>query len=203
MTNNIFFKNNIFLKKQTEVNSIIKENAFLPNMVFKDEYFNYNFFDFDYIFTEFFWESIQKYLMNNHNKYFTFFVINPHPERYFFKKFGDYGFVDFSEDYSYEMYLDILNHFPRNGSEADVMNVSSKQILIYTQDLKLVIYADRSWETGVLASSCKDLSIKQYFENDLSSVNDFAKSSVQFFGQLNDVNFKLNDFFNSLIANYG
>ncbi|WP_378182241.1 hypothetical protein [Aquimarina sp. SS2-1] len=203
--NSVFIKKEeIYKDKKSEVeNILINKDVKLPDMIFKDAYSNFSFCDFEYLFSEYFFESLKKYLNKRKQDHFTFYTLDPDPENYFFKNFGSFNIIDFSEE-EYSSYIKKLSEAPDNN-EADALIYNSNKIIIYAQNLDLVIYGDRNWEIAVICLKKENFSennLKTFFENDVVSVEEFVKMSSDFYDQLSSKNLELESFYKKLIDNY-
>jgi hypothetical protein len=144
------------------INRIIGKDLELPDLVFKKQWGNFLFITFDEIFLpEVFFRNLKEFLKIKLEDYFQLSVINPDPEKYFFKHFKKYSMLHFSINDREEDYLEILNRDPGN-SPADSIMDNSNSILVYSDNADWGVYGER--ELGVAICAFRNVELKNLFE---------------------------------------
>ncbi|MBK7706134.1 MAG: hypothetical protein IPJ30_10215 [Acidobacteria bacterium] len=153
-------RKNLFQKKQSEIDSLITRQNQLPEQVFNSEISGYLFFHFDEIFTGDFFERMKSFLKASNEEKLTLAVLKPDPENYFFRNFGKYPVVECSVKDTSDAYLAGIEETP-NDSPADALVYNSDIVILYSENLKWAIYADRNFELGIIGF--KEDSLKNVF----------------------------------------
>ncbi|WP_034042834.1 hypothetical protein [Wocania ichthyoenteri] len=200
----IFISKEVFKDRKTIVDNILNGES-LPNNIFTSDYKFFKFIEFDELFTEHFYKFYSNYVYQLGLDYFTFYTLNPNPEEYFFKFFSEYNVIDFSAKDSFESFLNKLVSEPHD-SPADALRYNSNEILVFNENLDIVIYGNRDEEFVIIAATgCKVMNEfnENYPENLLYDVNEYIENLLP----LKFSNFKFTQqqlvFYDNLINNYG
>ena len=157
-----------YLTKKSEykfINSLISEiitdDKSLPDNVFQSGFDKFSLIDFDWIFSDGFFEKIINLLSISGDKSFYFAVLDPEPETYYFKHFKKYNIVEFNNDDSENVYFNALNSDPGN-SPADALSCNSSKLILFSKSKDWVFYCDRYYELCICAFSNKE--VKEVFD---------------------------------------
>ncbi|MGR3779337.1 hypothetical protein ACT1UG_27655 [Bacillus paramycoides] len=132
------------------VNSIFYTDRQLPEQVFRKDFGNYVFEEFDLAMSDKFWDTIQILARQSQDNYVLCAVLNPHPLEYYYKEFGYFNWVKLPLNLTADEYLDILNIEPES-SPADSITTNSFTIVWLSPSMKWAIWGDRNDEVCVLA----------------------------------------------------
>lgn len=139
-----------FRNLESIVNSIFYTDRQLPEQVFRKDFGNYVFEEFDLAMSDKFWDTIQILARQAQDEYVLCAVLNPHPLEYYYKEFGYFNWVKLPLNLTADEYLDILNIEPES-SPADSITTNSFTIVWLSPSMKWAIWGDRNDEVCVLA----------------------------------------------------
>ncbi|WP_410985083.1 hypothetical protein [Bacillus cereus] len=98
-----------FRNLESIVNSIFYTDRQLPEQVFRKDFGNYVFEEFDLAMSDKFWDTIQILARQAQDDYVLCAALNPHPLEYYYKEFGYFNWVKLPLNLTADEYLDILN----------------------------------------------------------------------------------------------
>ncbi len=146
---NFIENTNEFLKKLSEVNSLIIEGNTLPNQVFQQKFTKFLIIEFNEIFKKIFFQQINSFVKKINDSRWNFAVLEPKPKN-FFKYFKKYPFFEIDYSDSYEDYFLLTRNEPEPSSdEAIIYNM--EVAVLYSTSLSWSIYADRDFELAIIA----------------------------------------------------
>ncbi len=159
---NFICKKSIFKDNLQKLDELIDRRKEFPEQIFKIGFSHFSFLRFDDIFLETFINSIKEFLKENGETEFTFVVVNPNPETYFFEHFRKYSAFEMSVNNSFEEYLSILQLDP-GESPADAIVYNSFEIMLFGKNSDWAIYCNRYFEVAILG--CKNTAISERFSS--------------------------------------
>lgn len=126
---------------------------------FIDNKFNKDFkyflaFEFDFIYDAKFSEGLKNYLKSLGLSCYTFYTINPSPEKYFYKHFSKYNIGIISINATDEELNDFLMRDP-GGSPADALAINSQEVALFSDSNNWGIVASRDMEIGIIGFTSK------------------------------------------------
>lgn len=197
-------KKSRFTKRKTSVNSILNKKE-LPSNIFSSEYKWFKFLEFDEIFTEHFYNYFSNHVKQLEYNFFTFYTLDPDPEKYFFKFFKEFSVIDFSINDDYDLFLNKL-HSPPKDSPADALMYNSNEIILFCDDLSLFIYGNRGEEFAIVVSN-DGLVFEKFISNypimkSLSDVKDYIESLLPLRFSNAPFTERQVSFYSDLIKNY-
>ena len=151
-----------FEEQTEEKNGILLKDIHFPQKVFKDLFYRFLFFDFDYIYSAEFYQQLLHFLRLQEKSFFTFYTITPDPVTYFYKHFQKYSVAKISIDKTHKDYLNFLNLDP--GNPADCLFSNGVDISIFAKKSHWGIVGSKDWEIAIIGFS------------DIKSINDFEKA---------------------------
>ncbi len=144
-----------FENERMFVERIICPGHSLPDQVFRD-LSAFTFLNFDEIFTDVFFEAVQRFLQSIGDKELTFFVIEPDAVNYFFHHFKKYPLVKFDHASLTHDYMSSLFEDP-GGSPADAVAYNSSKLVVHSDSSVWALYGSRDFELGILAFANSEL----------------------------------------------
>jgi len=126
----------------------IHEN--LPEQVFKPHLTQFIFLEFDLIMSSLFWPGLQFLFQAGGDNLIFLAVLDPDPQAYYFHHFNRYPVIRISPIDSESDYSNDLQSEPP-GSPADSITNNSTTVTLIGDLGKWAIWADRSYEVGILA----------------------------------------------------
>lgn len=138
----------LFLKKISEVESVVKRDVQLPKQVFCKDFSKFVVIDFDEIFIDFF-HKINAFLLASSEFQWTFAVIDPNPQTYFYYHFKKYPVFEVTIEDDIENYKSLIWEDP-GDSPADSLDTNAAVIVVYSKTLNWAIYADKEFEIGIV-----------------------------------------------------
>ncbi|MBL4774003.1 MAG: hypothetical protein JKX98_10560 [Alcanivoracaceae bacterium] len=145
----------------TLISEIIIDHKSLPENVFQRGFNKFSLIDFDWIFSDGFFEKIINLLLISGDKSFYFAVLDPEPETYYFKHFKKYNIVEFNNDDSENVYFNALNSDP-GDSPADALSCNSSKLILFSESKDWAFYCDRYYELCICAFSNNE--VKEVFD---------------------------------------
>jgi len=137
-----------FDNQTVELLKIFKANTSFQNNIFTQDYGNFLFFEFDYIYTNDYFHGIQSLINETEGKCFTFYTLSPDPEKYFHENFNKYSVSIISQEDSYKNYVDFLHRSP--GNVADSLINNAETIAFFSAQSLWGVVASKEWEIGVV-----------------------------------------------------
>jgi len=198
---NFIDSSKVFLNEKNHATLIFKNNVELPNNLFTNEFTSFKSIEFDKLYSASVFEGIKVFLKKISNSNFTFFSIEPSPEKYFFKHFTKYSVAKIPIDSSYDDYLNFLNEDPGN-SPADCLIDRSETILIYSDNPIWGIVGSKDWEVGIVGF--KEVEIEKHFLSSFDNLDLFKviRSRVEEISTILDLNSYAKEFYSDLEKNY-
>jgi hypothetical protein len=195
-------KDEIFQQKVDEVGTFVSVKTQLPQQVFQKQFSNFVVIDFDEIYSEFFFQNLQRFLKQENGHKWTFAVLENDPKEFFFKHCKKYPFFEVTADDSYEEYLSIardeLECLP-NESLADNAYI----FVVYSDSLEWAIYADFNFEIGIagfLSDEIRDKFISNYGKQRIFTMKEAITELLSVIYRDNIVPEEIS---NELLINYG
>lgn len=138
----------VFRQKVSEIDLMIDRRMEFPKQVFREQFSRFRVIDFDEIYSEPFFQTMNKFVRDKILKW-TFFVLSNDPENFFFSHCKKYPFFEVSCKDLFEDYLSItrdnLQCIPQE-SLADNAYI----IVLYPDSLDWVIYGDFDFEIAIV-----------------------------------------------------
>ena len=140
-----------FDSEMRKIDELVDRNATLPEQVFRPKASAFYVIDFDQLWSEEFFSDTQRLTVKAGDTVFTFAVLNPDPDSYYYAAFGKFPFLRFTNRDAADSYVTALHDDP-GGSPADAIAYNSDVIVIYPRSQRWVIYGDRNLEIGIVAA---------------------------------------------------
>lgn len=171
MINYISDKRNYKEQKRRFLNIFKDKSQFEENRFRKDiKYFLA--FDFDFIHDDKFDQGIKSFLTELRLNNYTYYTIDPSPEKYFYKYFNKYNIGVISIKTTDEELNNFLMRDP-GGSPADALAINSQEIALFSEADYWGIVASRDFEIGFAGFSSniiKNLFLSA-FDNSTGMIN--------------------------------
>lgn len=135
-------------RKIAEVNHLVIRRRALPEPVLTEGFSKFLVIDADEIFVDFF-ERIQNCMQAFGESVWTFAVIDPDPELYFYHHFRKYPIFDVTAADSAEDFRSITTADP-GESPADAIAFNGVITVAYPVSQRWVVYADQDHEIGII-----------------------------------------------------
>lgn len=135
---------------------VIDRSIKLPEKVFRENIEDFLFIDFDRIFTEEFFNKINKFIVNTSESRWYFAVLYPDPQDVFYKYFGKYSVFEINTNDKYEDYWHIVGEEPIE-EPFEAIFYEGRKIIMFSDSSNWGIYVDRDFELGVVGFSSKNL----------------------------------------------
>lgn len=116
---------------------------------FTKEFAIYRAFEFDLIYSEAFYCSLQLFLRTINGKWFLFYTLAPAPDNYFFSNFSKYSVAKVPVDTPYEQYIEFLHSDP-GSSPADALIHNAETIALYSDEPIWGITGSKDLEIGIV-----------------------------------------------------
>ena len=126
-----------------------KDGINFPENVFSTAFQFYVGFNHDLIYKEAFFDGLKIFISSLGNEDFTFYTIDPSPQKYFFKHFNKYSIAKITTKDSSEEYNNFLLKDP-GDSPADAMQYNSELVAIYSISTRWAIATSKDWEVGIV-----------------------------------------------------
>ncbi|MDE8564824.1 hypothetical protein PNH38_13220 [Anoxybacillus rupiensis] len=146
----------LFVREKKEFNKLIgmASNTFyienrLPKQVFREQFNNFLFEEFDWTMDKDFWRTIQQLSRQTKDNYVLTAVLDPSPVEYFYKEFNYYNWMKLPVNLSPDEYLDVLELGPEE-SPADAVLYNSYTVIWLPPSMKWAIWGERSYGVCVL-----------------------------------------------------
>ena len=151
-----------FLQERKKFNHVFKENAILPENVYNDNFKIFIAFEFDLFFWEFFFFRINEFVKSIGDSNYTYYVVEPSPEKYFYRNFKKYGAGIIDVDSTLEEYSEFIN-YRLSKKYADTLQESPDVLTLFSPTSTWGLYADRNWEIGIVGFENEE--VKEIFIN--------------------------------------
>lgn len=153
-------KYNDFLLEKQKLSKVYKSGRFFPDNVFCYQFKYIIAFEFDWHVGKEFYDGIIKFLKNINQPNFTFYILNPSAEDYYYKEFGVYGIGVVSIHNTHKDYIDFLSKPLFDGKEytGEDIELASNDIFYFSDNLEWCIYGARNWEIAIVAFQNKEIS---------------------------------------------
>lgn len=153
----------------------IKSNLFLlfnkkfeiENNPFNDDFKIFFAIEFDFLFTEDFFNGIKIFLKKIDTNKFYFYTINPSPEKYFFKHFNKFNAFEVNLNNTDKELSEIMMKNPKD-SPSDALALNSDDIVWFSHSKEWAILGSRDLEIAIVG-----LTINKVKDQFLSSFNNF------------------------------
>ncbi|MBS2773238.1 hypothetical protein KFV09_17300 [Anoxybacillus rupiensis] len=146
----------LFVREKKEFNKLIgmASNTFyienrLPKQVFREQFNNFLFEEFDWTMDKDFWRTIEQLSRQTKDNYVLTAVLDPNPVEYFYKEFNYYNWMKLPVNLSPDEYLDVLELGPEE-SPADAVLYNSYTVIWLPPSMKWAIWGERSYGVCVL-----------------------------------------------------
>jgi hypothetical protein len=107
-------------KERRQLSQVLCEGVDLVQNPFKDDFNLFIAFEFDRIYSEMFYVGLLRFLNDINDAEFTFYTLNPIPNKYFFEIFSKYRIGKIPINAAFTDYMDFLDRDPGN-SPADAL----------------------------------------------------------------------------------
>lgn len=138
------------------INECVYVDNKLPNQVFKPNYTQYLFNDFDLILASEYWNEIKRLAYNTGDSMIILAVIDPNPIDYYYHHFKYINWLKLSTNLTSEDYIELLQQYPVDN-EADSIFFNSNILVIAPLSKKWVIWIDRYYEICIVAFADKGI----------------------------------------------
>jgi hypothetical protein len=145
-----------FDRELRRIDALIDRGAALPDQVFRATVAAYYVIDFDQLWSEEFFCDMQRLTVRAGDASFTFAVMKPDPDDYYYASFGKFPVLQFTTEEGADRYIAAIHDDP-GKSPADAIAYNSEVIIIYPRSMRWAIYCDRNLEIGILAVMDEDL----------------------------------------------
>ena len=139
-----------FERELQKIDQLVDRSAVLPDQVFVRRPSAFHIIDFDQMWSEDFFQDIQRLAKRAGDASFTFAVLRPDPDTYYHAEFGKFPVLRFSDVDPAQRYIDEL-HMDPGDSPADAIAYHAEVILVYPTSERWAIYGDRDLELGIVA----------------------------------------------------
>jgi len=182
MNTNNFFVNNIeeYNKFYKLVDDCFYVDRELPNQVFKDNYSTFLFQEFEFIMMLEFWTYIKELSKITNDELIILGVLDPDPISYYYHCFEYFNWIKLPTSITYDKYIEQIETAPKE-SEADSIFYNSFAIVIAPISKKWCIWADRHFETCIIAFQKDFFSEKQLCKISMFKKIDYALDSWMHF----------------------
>src|ERR1051325_3841413 len=140
-----------FEREIQAIDRLVDRGAKLPDQVFRRRVSAFHMFDFDQLWSAEWFCVAQRLAKAAGDPSFTFAVLRPDPEKYFYAHFGKFPLLQFTIDDPAEYFVDTIHDDP-GDSAADAIAYNSDAIFTYTASQRWGIYGDREIEVGIVAA---------------------------------------------------
>lgn len=141
-----------FDKLLRRVGSVFHVSERLPRQVFRGQFDNFRFAEFDWVMSADFWKSIQELPSGSCDESILIGVLDPDPVEYFFKEFGAFNFLEISKNAPSDEYWRAIGSAPAS-SPADAMLFNSEVVVWLPSSLRWAIWGQRDMGVCVMAQS--------------------------------------------------
>ncbi len=145
-----------FEREMRTIDRLVDRNAELPRQVFRGQVSAFYVIDIDELWAEEFFRDAQRLTARAGDSSFTFAVLKPDPDHYFYGHFKRFPFLRFCNTDSAGQYIASLHEDP-GDSPADAIAYNSETIFIYPASARWAIYGDRNLEIGIVATMDEEM----------------------------------------------
>lgn len=128
---------------------VLKKEIDLVKNPFTKEFSIFIGFEFDKIYSQGFYLSLQKFLEKINSKEFTFYTLVPEPDDYFFAHFSKYSIARVGASATYEEYIELLHQDPGDSS-ADALIHNAETVAMYSNEAIWGIIGSKDLEIGIV-----------------------------------------------------
>lgn len=146
-----------FNKYKKLIDAIVAPKKKLPDQVFKKTFSDYFFDEFDWSLTDEFWDEIKKLTEVSNDSYVLLAVLDPDPEKYYFKNFHYYNWAVIPVESSSDDYFSLLLREPSENPN-DAVHLDSNTVVWLPSSMTWVIWGDRSLGMTILGTDIPVLS---------------------------------------------
>ncbi|EOQ04468.1 hypothetical protein [Bacillus cereus] len=140
----------VFEVWNTKLNQMFFSDFSLPHQVFKKEYRHYMFGEFDFLMYDVGWEKIRRMAQITNDSFVIMGVLDPHPQKYYYKEFGYYNWLKLPCDLKGTQYIDVLEAYPKDSLADSIMHNSSI-IVWFPPSKEWIVVGDRDYGISILA----------------------------------------------------
>ncbi|PTA85339.1 hypothetical protein C9414_06775 [Bacillus sp. Nf3] len=134
------------------VNSLVNSTKTFPDQVLKTKTPHYLFEEFHWLLSDGSWETLKDLALNHRDEYILMAVLDEQKTMdNYYRDFGYYPCVKIPLNITPSDYLDILTDYPIHSVNDSMMNIASRVIWV-SPSAKWIIYGERGYEIGVLAT---------------------------------------------------
>lgn len=112
----------------------------------------FNVIDFDEVWSKKFFNAVQRLTSMASAKMFWIAALRPDPLNYFYQHFKNFPVFGFDSNDRADEYITVVNRDP-GGSPADAIIHNPSVLVIYPDNAKWAVYADRDLEIAVFATA--------------------------------------------------
>lgn len=190
-----------FRDMQLLVGDVFRTSRELPEQVFRNDYSQFVFGQFDWAMEPRFWLTLQKLAQKTQEDFILMGVLKPHPVEYFYREFNCLNWVKLPIHLTEDEYWERLESGPTD-SPADAILYNSFTVVWVPPSKKWAIWGDRGPEICVLGfkRGTFDDGVLPTVVGDWKAVHDQA---VKNWISLSFINQEIPDeFFENLSSNY-
>jgi hypothetical protein len=158
------------------IDRLVDRSTTLPDQVFRRRASAFHVIDFDQVWSEDFFREAQRRTTRAGDLSFTFAVLRPDPDNYYYAQFGKFPLLRFTELDTVQRFIDEVQEDP-GDSPADAIAYNSGAILVYPASERWASYGDRDVEIGVVAA----------MDNEMEAAISTAGQSLRLFTQIEAV----------------
>lgn len=183
-----------------KLNTRFKDDHFFPENVFIDEFRYFTTFEFDLIFSSFFYEGISKYINKIKDPNFTIYSVDPTPDYYLYyiKKYG-VGICSAKDGYT--NFSDFLSYDPDDKNLP--FYILAEDIAVFSDNDQWGIYGSRGWEIGFVGF--KNIKNRNLFLDSFEDADDIFYSLDENVKELREMlkfSEKAEENYSNLLKNY-
>ena len=127
------------------IEKIISKNNRFSQSIFKMTPNFEAFFDYSFVTSEILFDFLVGLCCGGYAKYFNMIVTKPDPIKYYYKTFNFIPAVKFGPNDNYTAFGKFLTDVPAS-SPADAILYRSDEVIIFSDNLDIIIFADRRFE---------------------------------------------------------
>lgn len=183
-----------------EIESLVKRRSELPDLVFHEIFTEFMALSFDDFFVDF-CQRAHSVTQAFGESGWTFGVIEPDPEQFFYKQFSTYPFLEVKSSDECRDYESLLWK-PFGDNPADSIDSIGTIMIAYPTSHKWVVYAHKEYEIGIVG--CQDEDVMKIFKPAYGNDRVFAiKEAIsEILGNLFKDHSVAKDFEKKLLINY-
>jgi hypothetical protein len=143
---------NDFAQTKEFLSNVFDLEKRLPEQVFRNNFGNFLFEDFDWATTPEFWDTLQQLCKASNDDHVIVAVVAPDPQNYFYKEFGFYSWLKLPITLSGMDYFSALETGPEE-SPADALLYSIDTVVWCSPNMKWAIWGERPYGVCVIGFS--------------------------------------------------